>query len=63
VSEVVARADASPESVAMSISNYKTPWLSTPPRWVLIAVVFVVVGFALSRWRGIEQLIEQLIRS
>lgn len=62
VSEVIARADASPESVAMSISNYKTPWLSSPPRWVLLAVVFVVVGFALSRWRGIEQLIQQLLQ-
>jgi hypothetical protein len=54
---VRARADMSPASVALSLSSYKTPWLTAPRRWALLVALFVLVGLVLSRWRAIEALL------
>jgi hypothetical protein len=47
----------SPASVALSLSSYKTPWLTAPRRWALLVALFVLVGLVLSRWRAIEALL------
>lgn len=48
-----ARSAATPDSTA-SLSNYETPWLSRARLWALLVGVFVVVGYALARWRGLD---------
>ncbi|HEU4579551.1 MAG TPA: hypothetical protein VFS67_14935 [Polyangiaceae bacterium] len=45
--------DSSPESAA-SVSRYRTPWLTRGRIWVLLMGVFIVVGYALARWRGLD---------
>jgi hypothetical protein len=49
-SEVMQRREPAPESVASS-SKYKAPWLTGARRWVVVVGVFIVLGYAISRWR------------
>ncbi len=48
-SEVMPRREPVPESAAMSVS--KAPWLTGARRWAVVIGVFIVLGYALSRWR------------
>jgi hypothetical protein len=45
--------ELSPESAA-SVSNYETPWFTRGRLWALLVCVFVVLGYALARWRGLD---------
>jgi hypothetical protein len=45
--------ELTPDSAA-SVSNYESPWLSRSRLWALLVGVFVVVGYALARWRGLD---------
>jgi hypothetical protein len=49
----VAGRELTPESAA-SVSNYETPWLTRARLWALLVGVFIVVGYALARWRGLD---------
>ena len=45
--------DLSPESAA-SVSRYETPWFTRGRLWALLVGVFIVVGYVLARWRGLD---------
>jgi hypothetical protein len=55
-SAVKSRADVSPQSLAKLQATYKTPWFGGSRRWLLIVALFVIVGFALSRWSTLSHL-------
>lgn len=57
VSAVKSRADVSPESLAHLQASYKTPWLGRSRRWLFVMALFVIVGFAISRWSVLSQLL------
>lgn len=57
VSAIKSRADVSPESLANLQATYKTPWLGGSRRWLLIVGLFVIVGFAISRWNALSHLL------
>jgi hypothetical protein len=44
--------DWSPESA--SVSRYRTPWLTRGRIWALLMGMFILVGYALARWRGLD---------
>jgi hypothetical protein len=39
-----------------SVANYRTPWLTRGRIWGLLVGVFIAVGYALARWRGLDLL-------
>lgn len=57
VSAVKSRADVTPESLAHLQASYKTPWLGSSRRWLLVVGLFVIVGFAISRWSTLSHLL------
>jgi hypothetical protein len=56
-SAVKSRADVDPQSLANLQASYKTPWFGGSRLWLLIVGLFVIVGFALSRWSALSQLL------
>lgn len=57
VSRTSSRSERTPESEALSLSTYKTPWFGNARRWLLIAAVCIAVGVLLSRWHVLERLL------
>ena len=57
MSAVKSRVDVSPESLASLQATYKKPWFGGSRRWLLIVALFVIVGFAISRWSALSHLI------
>ena len=49
----VAGRERTPDSAA-SVSGYETPWFTRARIWALLVGVFIVVGYALARWRGLD---------
>jgi hypothetical protein len=47
--------DGPPES-SISVSGYRTPWVTRRRVWALLVIAFIVVGYALARWRGMDLL-------
>ena len=47
--------DGPPES-SISVSGYRTPWFTRGRVWALLMAVFIVAGYALARWRGVDLL-------
>jgi hypothetical protein len=56
VSEVMGPEDE-PVSALPPLSSDQAPWFTRNRRWLLLAVLFIGVGFVLARWRGLDLLL------
>jgi hypothetical protein len=45
------------DSSEPSVSKYQTGWLTRGRVWILLVGLFMAVGYALARWRGLDLLL------
>lgn len=50
------RPGASESAAPPSLVNFQTPWLTRGRIWALLAGLFIAMGYALARWRGLDLL-------
>jgi hypothetical protein len=55
-SDVVGRGGTWDSGPPASLSSYQTPWLTRGRVWGLLVGLFIAVGYALARWRGLDLL-------
>ncbi|MEO8178932.1 MAG: hypothetical protein ABI895_08875 [Deltaproteobacteria bacterium] len=56
VGDVVRRGGASEPAAPSSMANFRSPWLTRGRIWALLVGLFIAVGYALARWRGLDLL-------